>query len=285
MKYHLTITRFALLALSLLGGRPAQGQQDVFVKKGDLPRISIMEGNTVHFLSPEPVQYVDISSDRILGDLPLKNLVRIKLLPDSTQNGFSTDNLGPLTIVGDNYLVQYNLEEWTGGFLSDIPTLVEISYDTVTPLEVPGIGLSQSQMKAHALGLLAGRKAGTVRKQTDYGITVSLNAIHSIGDYIFLDISFLNSSNLSFTVDELRFSIDDRKITKATNVQSVEIKPLWQLYPFEEFRKKHRNIFVIRKATFPGNKVLIVNLTEKQISGRTVNLRIKYRDLLDADSI
>lgn len=285
MKFNLNRTSIALLLLSFWMISSVYGQEDGTTRRSNLRKINIMEGSTIHLLSPEPVRYVDISSDRVLGDLAMDNIVRIKLLPDSSGRHFGFEKLGPLTIVGDNYIIQYDLEEWSGGFLSSVPTMIEIQADEVKRLEVPGIGLSHGQMQDHAIGILANRHSQTIRRQTDYGITVSLNTIHTIGDYIFLDLSFKNSSNLSYSVDELRFSIEDRKIAKATNVQAVEIEPLWQLYPFDEFKKSHRNIYVLRKATFPGNKVLKISLTEKQISGRTVSLQIKYKDLLDADSI
>ena len=41
---------------------------------------------------------------------------------------------------------------------------------------------------------------------------------------------------------------------------------------------------VLRKLTFPNDKVLTVELSEKQISGRTITLSIDYEDLLHADS-
>ncbi|RYZ31815.1 MAG: DUF4138 domain-containing protein, partial [Sphingobacteriales bacterium] len=39
------------------------------------------------------------------------------------------------------------------------------------------------------------------------------------------------------------------------------------------------------KITFPGNKVLHIELSEKQISGRVITLNITYQDVLDADTI
>ncbi|MEO6852088.1 MAG: DUF4138 domain-containing protein, partial [Mucilaginibacter sp.] len=78
---------------------------------------------------------------------------------------------------------------------------------------------------------------------------------------------------------------EDKKITKATNVQSIEIKPTWQLYPQESFKKAYHNIYVFKKVTFPDNKILNVELSEKQVSGRTLTLQIKYGDLLKADNL
>jgi hypothetical protein len=37
--------------------------------------------------------------------------------------------------------------------------------------------------------------------------------------------------------------------------------------------------------SFPGNKVLHAELSEKQLSGRIVTLSISYQDILDADTL
>ncbi|GFI14848.1 hypothetical protein IMSAGC008_02411 [Muribaculaceae bacterium] len=42
-------------------------------------------------------------------------------------------------------------------------------------------------------------------------------------------------------------------------------------------------MIVVKKLTFPNDKVLTVELTEKQISGRTISLNIDYEDVLSAD--
>lgn len=36
--------------------------------------------------------------------------------------------------------------------------------------------------------------------------------------------------------------------------------------------------------TFPNDKVLTIELSEKQISGRTISLSVEYEDVLNADS-
>ena len=36
--------------------------------------------------------------------------------------------------------------------------------------------------------------------------------------------------------------------------------------------------------TFPNDKILTIELSEKQISGRTINLSSEYEDVLSADS-
>ena len=38
------------------------------------------------------------------------------------------------------------------------------------------------------------------------------------------------------------------------------------------------------KMTFPNDKVLTIELSEKQISGRNISLNIDYEDVLNADN-
>lgn len=50
------------------------------------------------------------------------------------------------------------------------------------------------------------------------------------------------------------------------------------------FLHGYRNVIVIKKLTFPNDKVPGIELSEKQISGRTISVNIDYGDVLSADS-
>lgn len=76
----------------------------------------------------------------------------------------------------------------------------------------------------------------------------------------------------------------DKKQQKATNVQTLELKPALLLDRSCNFKKGYRNIAVLKKMTFPNDKVLSISLSEKQISGRNISINLDYEDLLAADS-
>ena len=76
----------------------------------------------------------------------------------------------------------------------------------------------------------------------------------------------------------------DKKLTKATNVQVIELVPELVLETGKTFRHGYRNVVVVKKMTFPNDKVLTIEMTEKQISGRNISLNIDYEDVLSADS-
>jgi conjugative transposon TraN protein len=239
------------------------------------PSVCLPLHGTLHFLSPEPIQYVDISTKNIIGDLPLKNLLRLRI-KDST--AVFTDAV--VTIAGEKFIAQYHLVPGESDSLQ-----VNILPEDMRPLDISGIGFSQAQLHALSLRLFSQRPDKKLGSAAGYGLKGSVNHIYTAGDYLFLDLSYRNRTNLQYSIDELRFKVQDKKVTKAANSQSVEIKPLYTLFEIPQFQKRYRNIYVFRKISFPGNKSLDIELSEKPISGRTLTLHIAYQDVLDADVI
>jgi conjugative transposon TraN protein len=241
-----------------------------------LPVAYLPENLTLHFISPEPIQYVDISSKDLLGDLPLKNVLRLKW-----RDSIGSFTGAVVTIAGEKFIAQYHLLPGSSG----VPTEISIMPADMNPLDIAGIGLSRNQLKGLSLGLMAKAPNKRMEHVGAFGITGQLNHVYTLGDYLFLDISYHNKTNLKYDIEDFRFKVDDRKVTKAANNQSVEIKPEFILLEQPGFSKNYRNIFVFRKMSFPGNKVLHAELSEKQLSGRVITLSVSYQDILDADTL
>lgn len=84
----------------------------------ELPKIDMTEGVNIHFISPEPIQYVDLSTENLVGDLLAENIARVKI-SDLLQNDSTlvssagrlpfTDGrrLGIITVVGQSFMAQY----------------------------------------------------------------------------------------------------------------------------------------------------------------------------------
>lgn len=272
-----------LLCILLGAARMLFAQNAGNVTASSLPVVTIGSQADIHFLSPEPIGYADISTHVVAGDLPVKNVLRVKLLPDSVKHLTPGAGLGVVTITGESFIAQYRL------VYSDDPAAtvskIELQPGACRPLDVSGVTLTENQLKSLALRVLDEGKSGDVRHAEAYQLKVTLNHIYTAGDYILLDLEFQNKTQLPYDPDELRFKIEDKKITKATNVQSVELQPAWQLYPLAPFKRRFHNIYVLKKATFPDNKVLNIELSEKQVSGRTLTLKVKYGDILHADTL
>ncbi|SFT71336.1 Bacteroides conjugative transposon TraN protein [Algoriphagus locisalis] len=278
MKLKLITLLFLSISISVVA------QQNGTLLKTQLPRVYIDEEISLHFLSPEPIQYVDISTNDMIGDIPLENVFRVKAVRDSVSdlNGYNK-SLGVVTIIGQKFIAQYDL--WYSHDERQLKTQIEILPINTNPLEVGEIPMSDQELRFFATEAFKDKKKNKITQSTQYGITGKVNKIYTVDDYIFLDISFKNKTNLKFDLDQLRFKIEDKRILKATNVQSIEIEPEYQLFSTESFDKKYRNIYVFKKVTFPNSKVFTIELTESQISGRSLKMRVKYSDLLNADTL
>ncbi|MBS1526653.1 MAG: DUF4138 domain-containing protein [Bacteroidetes bacterium] len=239
-----------------------------------MPVVQLPPNLDVHFVSPEPIQYVDISAKNIIGDLPLKNVLRIRY-KDSAK---AEDAV--ITIAGEKFIAQYHIRP--GG--TNVPLQINIEPSDTKPLDISGIGLSQNQLRQLSLNLFCKSTSKTIERTKAFGLKASLYHVYTAGDYIFLDVGYHNKTNLNYAIDAFHFRIDDKKISKATNVQSLEFSPEYTLFGTPMFQKNYRNIFVLKKLSFPGNKVLHIELHEKQISGRVITLEISYRDILGADN-
>ncbi len=277
MKLRIITLLFLSISISALA------QQNGTLLKSQLPKVYIDEDISLHFLSPEPIQYVDISTNNMLGDIPLENVFRIKAVRDSVSNlnGYNK-SLGVVTIIGQKFIAQYDL--WYAHDERQLKTQIEILPINTRPLEVGEIPMSDQELRYFSTEIFKDKKKNKITQTTEYGVKGKVNNIYTVDDYIFLDISFKNKTNLKFDLDQLRFKIEDKRILKATNVQSIEIEPEYQLFSTESFDKKYRNIYAFKKVTFPNSKVFTIELTESQISGRALKLQVKYSDLLDADT-
>lgn len=274
----------ALIMAVFCTGHLLFAQHTTGIRRTALPDIFITNNSSIHFISPENIEYVDISSHAVVGDLPLKNLLRLKVIPDSAQSFNNPgDYLGIITVVGESFIAQYNLH-YVNNPTFPYLTQINILPEHMQPLDIPDVPLTTKEMYANSIRIMGAPLRPAKRRTKDFGIEARLNNVFTSGNYVFLDISYYNNTNLFYQIDEQRFKIEDKKITKATNAQSIEIKPVWQLYDIQSFKKHYRNIYVLKKATFPGNKVLNIELTEKQLSGRMITLQLKYSDILKADT-
>lgn len=289
----------SLLAILLIAGYSfAQNTTASKVYKNRLPEISVTKDVNLHFRSPEPIQFVDLSTNKLIGDLPAENVVRIKIrdfeksdVKDSLKinelhpiNYAHNEELGIVTIVGQSFMAQYKLVFKNNNDNLEVISNIEVLPQDMQPLEFPNFQMSNAELRKYAVQMFEQKENKAIRKNKDLGLISRLNKVFTFGDYVFLDVSFKNKTNLVYDIDKLKFSIDDKKIYKATNVQSVEIEPVFQLYHLKRFRKSYRNIFVFKKFTYPNNKVLKIRLIENQISGRTINLEVQYSDILQADT-
>lgn len=249
-------------------------QEEAGINREPLKVIYINKDVSTHIVSPEAISYVDLSVEEIAGDIAQTNTVRVK----PTKAGVS----GVITIIGERYMTQYLLIYTSE--MNKVYSRFNIPYSDVRSYLTPESSMTRSQLYDYGYHMLISKNKYYNVSTKKFGLRTTLNNIYTMDKYFFIDISIQNSTNIQYDIEHITWRIEDKKKNKATNFQSVEVFPLMTIQQDKSFKKNYRNVFVFEKFTFPEEKVLVVEIDEKQISGRIIRLEIEYTDILHADS-
>ena len=263
---------FLLCALSAV---TVWGQQTY----NELEQLTVNEKVTTVITASEPIRLVDLSTDMMVSDKPIENTIRLKPREGDHADG---DILGIVTIVTERYRTQYALIYTSR--MEEAVSDKEVRVDERNAFHNPAVSMSTEDMVRYARRIWNGPSRYRNIKTNRHHMTMRLNNVYTVGEYFFIDFSVENRTNLRFDIDELRFKLCDKKQQKSTNVQELDMEPVLLLENPKFFRHGYRNVVVLKKMTFPNDKVLTIELSEKQISGRTISMTIDYEDVLAADS-
>ena len=245
----------------------------------EMELLTVNEQVTTVITATEPIRIVDISTDKVAGDQPISNTIRLKPKEAGHADG---DVLAIVTIVTERYRVQYALIYTTR--LQEAVTDKEVQMEEQQPFHNPAVSLSTEDMYRFARQIWTSPARYRDVSNRKHRMTMRLNNIYAVGEYFFIDFSVENRTDIRFDIDEIRVKLADKKVSKATNSQIIELKPEMMLEKTKSFLHGYRNVMVVRKMTFPNDKVLTIEMSEKQISGRTISVNIDYEDVLNADS-
>ena len=271
------IRKISTLMLCALSAMPLMAQQTF----NELELLTVNEQVTTVITATEPIRFVDISTDKIAGDQPLGNSIRLKPKEGADVNE-DGDILAIVTIVTERYRAQYALVYTTR--LQEAVSDKTIHHCETIPYDNPAVSMSTADMARFARQIWNSPAKYRNVSTRMHHMTMRLNNIYSVGDYFFIDFSIDNRTNIRFDIDQIRVKLSDKKQSKATNCQTVELTPALILENATSFKHGYRNVLVLRKLTFPNGKVLSIEMSEKQISGRNITLNIDYEDVLSADS-
>ena len=270
MKDKIIAATLALCAVAI----PATAKEKIFVNSEV----------TTHIVMPENIKMVDLSTTKIIGNQCADNIVRIKpfIEADSIPTHYREGELmGTLTLIGERHLAQYDVVYTAAP--SRAASIHRVPYTGLDSYINPEVSMPQSEMARYAWAVYgSGRKYNQVVSKAN-GMKAIVNNIYSIGDYFFIDYSLQNSTKIAYDIAEVRVKLTDKKEVKATNSQTVELSPVYSLNLARKFKKNYRNVLVLDKLTFPDEKVLRIEISENQISGRVITLTVEYDDILNAD--
>lgn len=250
----------------------------------DRKQIRVNKDVTTMIVMPENIKMVDVSTPNIIGNQCADNMLRLKPAPQDSVECQFTNNafLGTVTLIGERNVAQYDIVYEP--MASRAATYFTISNQDTHNYTNPEVSMPESEMAKFAWAIYGSKRKFNNIKRNAHGIKAQIYNIYSIGNYFFIDYALENRTNIDYNIDEVRVSLTDKKQTKATNSQTIEINPVYVLNPTKKFKKYYRQVMVLEKLTFPDEKVINITISENQISGRVITLRMEYDDILNADS-
>ena len=245
----------------------------------EMEQLTVNENVTTVITASEPIRLVDISTDKVVGDKPIENVIRVKPKDGEHEDG---EIVAIVTVVTERFRSQYALIYTSR--MEEAVSDKEVQLNERTAFHNPAVSMSTEEIVHYARRIWNSPAKYRNVKTKRHHMVMRLNNVYTVGEYFFIDFSVENKTNLRFDIDELRFKLDDKKLSKSTNAQTLDIQPVFVLDKSKNFKHGYRNVVVLKKMTFPNDKVLTIELSEIQVSGRTISMTIDYEDILAADS-
>ncbi len=247
---------------------------------------------TVHIIFPASIRYVDLGSNNIIAGKAgtSENILRVK----AAVRQFETEtNMAVITEEGSYYTFNVRFADEPEKLNIEMKDFMHDGIATNRPNNSMEIYLQELGSESPRLVYLINRSIYKNDKRLvkhigskRFGIQYLLKGIYSHNNQLYLHTSIKNSSNVPFDVDFVRMKIVDKKIAKQTAIQEMVIYPL-RAYNFISTvggNQTERTVFTIDKITIPNDKLLIIELFEKN-GGRNQSFVIENEDLLRAEEI
>lgn len=294
MKYHITFSAFLAAMLPFATG-------NVEAQTHDIRPLRIEAGftKTVHILFPSPVTYIDIGSmDIIAGKADgAENVVRVKA---AVKDFAAETNLTIITEDGGFYTFDVHYAENPAISTVNL-SLQEPRSEQQAASNPPQPQPSHVEAEGRVMLREVGReKPATVKRMLNdiyrqnrtglkgihskkYGIEVKVLGIYVHNDVIYIHTCISNDTNISFEVDSRRFVVADRKLAKRTAQQQTpsDILRVCNDPSIVRGRQRQRTVFALPKLTISDDKVLLLELIEKN-GARHQTVEIGSKELLQA---
>lgn len=258
-----------------------------------LPVVFTNENVSTHFITKLNIDYTDLSTNNVVGDLPLPNILRIK--PKT-----ATDNLGIVTIVGESFFLQFRLRYTPDMDMADTEINLdnqeifryevlakngELPIQPINNFKNPNYSLSLSELERYAIIMKKEQPSINNVVAKKYKMHMKLNNVWVVKDYIYVDYTTTNNANIPYSIDEIRYKIIDTKKVKATSSQDRLLLPDYVSNKETFVKNEFRCIAAFKKFTFPNDKSFVIEMVEDQISGRKITLQMAYSDILNAAAL
>lgn len=255
-------------------------------------KVEVTFDKTVHILFPAEVKYVDLGSTNLIAGKAVgaENVVRVKaaVRDFSGETNFSVITADGcfypfnVTYAAEPAQLSIEMEDWLrknpeGSYANDRMFVKLKELGGETPVLVNRIMYNIYKKNVREIKHIGGKQ---------FGMQALLKGIYIHNDLLYFHTSLRNYTSLSFDIDYIRFIVKDKKVAKRTAMQESVIEPVRTFNDLVTVDGKAtvRNVFVLPKITLPDDKVLVVEIYERN-GGRNQTFQIENTDLVAAKPI
>lgn len=240
--------------------------------------LAICNDKNMHLIFPSKIVYEDHGTDKLNVMKPdnVDNILAIKankIFPDTT-------NISVITAEGRFYT--FNL------FWAKNPTILSYAVDKISKQELVILDdeLTSNTKEKIERRIAQKAKLNLGLNQKISGMRFSIRNIFIDNDILLFRIQMDNETNINYTIDFIRFYIQDAKIRKKTAVQQID-QPIQFMFGYTDIipaRESRTFVIAVNKFTIPDKKRLMIEIQEKN-GGRHFLFKLKNGPLLEAQPL
>lgn len=240
--------------------------------------VAVNKATSVTFPA-EIIDGIKVSRD-VLTQRP-KGIDNVLLLT-AKRTKFKETNLTVFT--GDRRLYQFVVRyaEQPQDFTVDA-----IQSNQATPATVQlASEMTKAELQRCSEKILASPVSFPQRSADKFGMTLTIRGIYIEGNVMFYHLQIANATNIPYHPEMLRLFVKDKKQSKRTASQEVQMKPVYQYGDLKVINGTSSQdiVFAVHKFTIPDAKLLNIELMEHN-GGRHLKLTIKNKLIVKAQRI
>jgi len=267
--------RYLFFSLTILFGTSTCLAQTVIAPT----RVSVTYSKTTTLIFDYPIITVDVGSPTVIAKIP-KRATNVLELKAASHAGPET-NGSVVTADGHFYAFTMVYAQNPDSLVLRLPPATDSAASSSGRILFPSIGDNKAFLWRRAVLLQAGPATyGLHVHRFSAGLWVRQIAIDST--CLWFELVLTNQSRVPFPIDELTFSIQTKRQSRRTAVQSHELTPLYTSLPSPvTVHRPQSVVLAFHPFTVSPKQRLIIRVRERKGS-RILNLSVTGRQLLRA---
>ncbi|AWK04835.1 conjugative transposon protein TraN [Flavobacterium crocinum] len=248
---------------------PQSNARETVFYQDQYKNLQVGFSKTTSIIFPYTIKSIDKGSVEVLVQ-KAKGVENI-LLVKAAKEHFLQTNLTVVTSDGKLYVFVLNYDDSCPDLNFKAENAVAASRDVLFSLE----NENQKRIEQCALAAYSKKKKISGLKKSKYQIRLEVNGIFIQQNVLYLRVVFENKSKINYDIDQFRFFIRDKRKSKRTASQEIELEPLYATSSSSviPYKSEIIKVYALEKFTIPENKYLTLQMIEKN-GGRHLEVDI-----------